>query len=366
MYNIAVIFGGESTEHSISIISAFGALKSLSLKFKPVPIYINTHGQWVTGEHLLDSKSFAVEPGGKPCFFKPNDANLYVKSHLGYKKIKIDCALLVLHGGIYEGGAVQSVLELSKIPYTSPSILGSSVCMDKVITKVICEGLGIPVVDYVYGDAKDIEALADKTLEELAPPYIVKPARAGSSVGITKVNGDREKLIQAIQFASHFDTKILVEEALENFRELNIALLKDKDKIRFSAIEEIKCKGELYTFDQKYKSSSTAERIVPAEIDLKKLDKITKLTEKIYRMLDLKGVVRFDIFVVENKVYLNEINTIPGSFSFYLWKNEGLNFAQILNINILDAINSSKTASIPVEYNKEILSSLKDIGNTTK
>lgn len=366
MYNIAVIFGGRSTEHSISIITAIGAIKNLSLKYKPIPIYINTKGEWLTGEHLLDVKSYVTEPGGKSCFVRPNDPNLYIKSALGYKKIKIDCALLALHGGIYEGGAVQGALDLSGIPYTSPEILGSSVCMDKVVTKLLFKSLGINTTAFVWGCKKDADILVSSAKEKLTPPLIVKPARCGSSVGITRVE-DADALASAIGYAGQFDDKIIVEEALTDFRELNIALLSDKKGIKFSSVEEVIFDGEIYTFDQKYSQKSTTKRTIPADINLKVMNKILKNASQIYAVLDLKGVVRLDFLVKDDKVYLNEINTIPGSFGFYLWRKEGLSFAQLLNVSIQDAIAThQERPAVPVQYNEQILRELDSIGRVTK
>ncbi len=367
MTNIAVIFGGVSTEHSISVLTAFGAMKNMSTQYEIVPIYIKTSGEWVTGKHLLDAKTYQTEPNGVPCHFRPNDKHLYEKTLLGYKKTLIECAVLAIHGGIYEGGAVQGLLELAGIPHTSPSTFPSALCMDKIATHRILDSLKINNLPFVGGS--DPKKLVDLAIKKLPAPWIVKPARSGSSVGVSKAT-DLDTLTSAVDYALRFDAKALIEPALENFREVNIALMRDKDKIRFSEPEEIEFNGDFYSFDQKYSTKSKEiKRTVPAKLDLKIMDKIYSLTEKVYTQLELNGVVRFDLLIKDNKVYLNEINTIPGSFSFYLWRYSGLNFAKVLHLAIQNAIHTSSTASIskiPTEYNTQILSDLSSLSITNK
>lgn len=361
MYNIAVVFGGVTPEHSISIITAIGAIKNLSLNYNPVPIYINTKGQWLYGHELLRAESYKTEPTGKDCFFKPNCRDLFVKNLWGYTKIPIDCALLCLHGGEFEGGAVQGVLKLSGIPFTSPPILASAVCMDKVVSKMLFKSLNIHTPKFVWGKSNDLSSIEQNAIKNLKFPLIVKPARCGSSVGIRRVESS-EDLNEALRYAGEFDSNIIVEEALTDFRELNISLARSKEGIKNSSAEEVENSHEFYTFDDKYTRSSTTKRTVPAEISLKILDKMLKNATFLYEMLEMEGVVRFDFLLKDNVVYLNEINTIPGSFAFYLWKNEGISFAQLLNITIKNAIlNAQNTPPKIVKYNCEVLKDLDKI-----
>ncbi len=362
MYNIAVIFGGATPEHSISIITAMGAMKNLSLNYNPVPIYINTAGRWLTGKHLLDAAAYHNEPSGKECYFKPNCADLYVKNALTHSKIKIDCALLCLHGGGYEGGTVQGVLKLAGVPFTSPEVLPSAICMDKVVSKLLFKSLNIDTPKFVWGVANgSVGELAEKAVEKLKFPLIVKPARCGSSVGI-KLAGNEEELNEAVEYAAQFDKKVIVEEALTDFRELNISLVRGKGEIKFSSVEEVESEHKFYTFDDKYTRKSTTKRSVPADISVKILGKILKISTAVYETLEMDGIVRFDFLVAGDKVYLNEVNTIPGSFAFYLWKNEGVSFAQLLNISIKAALaKSSDKSTAKVEYNREVLRDLDKI-----
>ena len=359
MYNIAVVFGGVTPEHSISIITAIGAIKNLSLNYNPVPIYINTAGEWLTGKHLLDAESYHTEPKGKECFLKPNCSCLFTKNALGYSKTPIDCALLCLHGGLYEGGAVQGVLDLAGIPYTSPAILPSAVGMDKVVSKLLFKSLNILTPKFVWGESKNSDDLIFRVGKKLSFPLIVKPARCGSSVGIARVQNE-EDLRRAVDNAGLFDDKIIIEEALSDCRELNVALMRSKGEVKVSSIEEIKCEHPIYSFEDKYSQTAEVERIVPASVSLKIMSKILNSATAVYDVLGMDGVVRFDFLIVGERVYLNEVNTIPGSLAFYLWKNEGLSFAQLLNITIKNARAREARMSV-VQYNAAVLHDLDKI-----
>lgn len=336
MQNIAVIFGGKTVEHDISIITGLGIIKNLSAKYNSIPIYIDTKGEWWTGEHLKQAESFKQEPKGKACYFALNKPILCVKSKFGHKKINIDCAVLALHGGFYEGGAVQGLLNLSGIPYTSPDVLGSALCMDKALCKRAFQSLKIPTPKFLDFDKVDCAKAKSKIDEKLKFPIIVKPARCGSSIGITKVEKSKD-INKAIENALLFDDKIIVEEYLTDCRELNISIFKENEKLHISSIEEVKNQGKIYEFNDKYLDKDI-ERVIPAELNLKIMDKIIKQAVLVYKKFSLSGIVRFDFLLKENEVYLNEINTIPGSLAFYLWREQGINFGQLLNINIKNSI----------------------------
>lgn len=363
MYNIAVVFGGATTEHSISIITAIGAIKNLSLNYHPVPVYINTNGDWVTGKHLLDAAAYQKkEPGGKKCFFQPNSNYLFIKNTVGSSKIRIDCALLCLHGGGGEGGAVQGLLDLTGIPYTSPAVLPSAVCLDKVVSKLLFRSLNIDTPKFVWGEADKIDDLIANVIKKLAFPVIVKPARGGSSVGIRRADCE-QKLHEAVKFAAEFDKKIIIEEALVDFRELNISLLRSSGEIKFSSVEEVKNAHDFYTFEDKYLSGDKVCRVVPADIPLKILGKMVNCSSAVYHTLGMSGVVRFDFFVSDNRVLLSEVNTIPGSFAFYLWKNDGISCAQLLNVSLKAARAHAyeEARRLPVKYDQRVLSDLHKI-----
>ena len=358
MQNIAVVFGGKSVEHDISIITGLGVIKNLSVKYNIVPIYINKKGDWFTGENLKQAQSFTGDFKAKSCVILPDKPFLFVKSGLIMRKIKIDCAVLALHGGIYEGGAIAGIFELSNIPTTSADLTSSSVCMDKVLTKLILNSLNISTPKFVWGEnIQDIKSEIGKS--DLDFPLIVKPARAGSSIGIKIVKAKKD-LEQAIQYAQHFDKKVIVEECLQNFRELNISIFKMDKNLKCSAIEEVFC-NKLFGFEEKYVSRDI-ERKVPADLTDEQIEKIEFYAKQVYSALGLNGVVRIDFLMCDGEIYLNEINTIPGSMAFYLWRSKGISFSKLLSLNIENAILQFKQKQeITYEYNSNVLKDLSKI-----
>ena len=352
--NIAVIFGGESTEHDVSILTGLSVMKNLSGKYAIIPIYISREGNWLTGEKLKKNSTFEGEVRGYGCYFELNSPFLRVKH--GFKtKIKIDCAVLCLHGGLGEGGGVQGLLELAKIPYTSCGIMSSSVCMDKMLTKAICKAVSIPKLDYVCGNLGNIKGKLSES--ELDYPLMVKPARQGSSIGITRVNSEEEFDV-AIELASQFDDKILIEPALVGFRELSIAAMVC-DTIEYSEVEEVVC-GEFYSFDNKY-SSHKPKRQVPADVGSDIHAKICDIVAKFCGVCDIFGCVRFD-FLLKDELYLNEVNTIPGNMAFYLWKN--YSYTKLLSKLIDGAIERFNKSSTHIKTMHTTL--LKNLDTITK
>lgn len=359
MQNIAVVFGGKSVEHDISIITGLGVIKNISAKYNVIPIYITRAGEWITGEHLKNAESYESEPKGKACRLVLNEPWLEYKSGFRNRKIYIDCAILALHGGEYEGGAVQGLFALSNIPVSSAGVLGSSLCMDKVASKRIFQALDIDTPRFVWGD--DCANLKEKiTQEKLAFPLIIKPARAGSSIGISKVSAKKD-LEKAINYAQNFDYKVIAEECLADFRELNISVFALKGEIKCSSIEEVSCSG-MFGFEQKYKKDKNTKRTIPADLPDWVVEKIENIAKQVYREFDLSGVVRIDFLFADDKVYLNEINTIPGSLAFYLWREKGISFSKLLSLLIDEAIEQyQKEKSIVYEYNSNVLTDLKNI-----
>ena len=222
--NIAIIFGGKSSEHDISVITALQAINAIDKgKYKIYPIYITKNGEWLTGEKLLDKETYIDFQSKKfykvPLNFGKKDI---IINKLIRQIVKIDCALLCLHGLNGEDGTVQGALELASIPYTSSSVLGSSVCMDKVIMKQLLKANGFKITDFVWFTREEFETnqseILDKIKKEIDYPYIVKPANLGSSIGISKCECEDE-LITGIEIACQYDSRIIVEKAVENFPE---------------------------------------------------------------------------------------------------------------------------------------------------
>lgn len=364
MKNILIVLGGESTEHDISIISGLQVVENLDkTKYNVSIVFIDKKGDFYLGNKNLkaeDYKQIDVKKLKKVCIV-PNDNHLYVKTLFGYKKrTKIHCVLPILHGKNGEDGTMQSLFELAKIPYASCSVVGSSIGMDKVISKQVFSANNVDILPYYWFTKNDYIQNKQQILfnKEFEFPKIVKPSCLGSSIGINVCN-NVEELEKAIEIALEFDNKVLVEKALTNFKEINIACMKDGERIVFSDIEQPRNWKKFLDFNEKYLSS-------PTKLDLKKkikiskknLEYIQKNSVRIYRNCELNCIVRFDYMIdkTTNKIFLNEINTIPGSLANYLWKNCGYNFSLLLDKIIEQAeYEFNKKASLKTYYISDVL-----------
>lgn len=356
--NLAVIFGGESCEHDISIITGMQLIsKANSYLYDIYPIYIDKNGTWLTSNELKDIDSFSESlKKAMPCAFLPNDKSLYIRKGNKYKKYAdIDVAFVCLHGMRGEDGMVASVLELSKIPYSSSSICPSSVCMDKCVFKTFSAGLNVPTVDGICTCENDFiraknELLSD--VSKLGYPVIIKPSRQGSSIGI-EVCSSSDELEQKLKNAFKYDKKVLIEKFLDVKKEVNIAVFEDKGSFVLSSTEEPISKDEILSFDNKYRKNSggfeTIKRIVPAGISKKTEDAIKNIALKLYNSLNMFGIVRFDFLIDKgDNVYINEVNTIPGSMANYLFDKEKYSYPSLIEILITNAIHR-------FEYENEVL-----------
>jgi D-alanine-D-alanine ligase len=262
---------------------------------------------------------------------------------------RIDAAILAMHGMHGEDGTLQGLFELANIPYSSPGVLGSAVGMDKIVMKSVFKGCGFPVLEGFHFTRNDWKACSEKVLnrieEALKYPVFVKPANLGSSIGISKA-ADRNGLINAIEVAVLYDRRILVENGVQDIMEINCSCLGFDDDVRASVCEQPVNWEEFLTFADKYmrggngKSAGmkSMDRRIPAPIEDSLRDEIQALAIEVFKSLDCKGVVRIDFIVdkAAGKTYVNEINTIPGSFSYYLWEPAGIPFAKL--VEMLDAI----------------------------
>jgi D-alanine-D-alanine ligase len=351
---VGVIFGCPSVEHEVAIISALQATQSLNKeKYDIFPIYISKEGDWYWGEDLNDIENFKnIDRLLSHCVKIIVSANaedgtvfIYPQGLLNKKPLAvIDVFMPVMHGAYGEDGCLQGFLEMTGIPYTGPSVLSASVGMDKVAQKALCKMGNVPVLDcfWFYGTQwndgeEDIIAFIER---KFSYPVIVKPANLGSSIGI-QIAEDRETLIDAIEAASHFAEKILVEHAIKNLREINISVLGDAYHSEVSALEEPLNAGEILSFADKYlqedggKSSGMAslKRRIPADIPEEMSSRIREIALDTFYCMGGQGVWRLD-FMIDldtDQVYLNEVNTIPGSLSFYLWEPTGLSYPQLLD-----------------------------------
>jgi D-alanine-D-alanine ligase len=365
---IGVFFGGPSVEHEISVISALQAIAALdSDKYEATPVYITKQGRWYTGPELLDSDSYRdikrLTKRSTEVYMMPEGGN-----HRLYKKHKpllgsgvmteLDIALPVLHGTGGEDGCFQGLLELTGIPYVGCGVLASALGMDKIAMKMMLAESGIPVVDYVWFTDKQWGRERDKLLSaikgKMAYPVIVKPANLGSSVGISRAT-DREELLAAVGTAQQYSSRILVERMVEQLREINCSVLGSADDHNTSVCEEPLRSGEILSYADKYMSGSksskgmqSTKRRIPADLPQETSDEIRRLASETFRVLGCEGVSRVDFLVDERtgKIYVNEINTIPGSLSFYLWEATGFPFAELMDMLINQALRRSREAEL--------------------
>ena len=374
---LAVIFGGCSVEHEISIITAIQAMNNIDTKrYDIIPIYIDKKGIWYSGAMLRDIKIFndldLLKRYAKEVVLYKRDNEYVLQSKRGLLRrdvTTVDLVLPIMHGTKGEDGTLQGFLETVGIPYCESDTAASVVGQDKVFMKQIWEAVGVPVVKYDWFFDVDYNKNPDKIverLEKMGYPLIVKPAHLGSSVGIAIAHNNKE-LNEAITDAISYDTKILVEEVVVNLKELNISVLGNYQKQHLSVIEEVGGKDNFLSYDDKYKGGgkdgkgmASAKRIIPAKIDETIEKNVCDIAIKAFRALNSSGVVRIDFLVDmdNNKVYANEINSISGSLSFYLWNKTDKEYQElledILNIGIRDYKNKqSKTYS----FDTNILSS---------
>lgn len=359
---VGVLFGGRSVENEISVVTAIQTIESINKdKYEIIPIYIAKNGHWFTGEKLLEVKNYKdMDSLFKSCtevYFKPiyGDYNLYAntKSLFGEKVVsKIDVILPTLHGTNCEDGTLQGVLSAVGMPFVGCNTLASANGMDKITMKMILKESGIPVVDYFWFNDKqwygDKDAVVEALEAKLEYPVIVKPANSGSSVGISAAH-NREELIASVDSACTFTTRIIVEKLVQKLKEINCSVLGNYEECEPSVCEVPVRSGEILSYSDKYmggggskgsKSGGTksqgmrsTKREIPAILPEGVTEMVQDLACKTFRVLACDGVSRIDFIMDEadGKVYVNEINTIPGSLSSYLWEYTGKPFPQVVD-----------------------------------
>ena len=360
---VGVIFGGETVEHEVSIISALQAIKNIDEdKYEVVPIYIDKNRNWYTGMELLNIDNYKnsnflfknIIPVSL-CKFKDEFWLLREKGLFRRVEDKIDVAFPIVHGTNAEDGSLAGYLESIGIPYVGSGVLGSAIGQDKVVMKQLMKSEGLPITDYVW--FYDFEYTNDensilKDILKLGFPVIVKPARLGSSVGIS-VAHNIDELKTAISEASKYDEKIVVEKIVNNLVEVNASVLGSNEFAMVSELEEVMGVDEFLSYQDKYiggkkgtksKGMASTNRIIPARINRELTNEIKDLSLKIFKLLNLSGVVRIDYLIDKknSKVYVNEPNIIPGSLSFYLWKESGKDYKTLLDELITLSIKNYK------------------------
>ncbi len=388
MIKVGVIFGGDSVEHEVSIISALQAMENIDEeKYEIVPIYISKDRHFYTGAALRDMDTFKYFDNMKKFVKeiticrKDKDIVLQkVKGFFGRNVNTIDVAFPIVHGKGVEDGSLAGFLETLGLPVVGPSVLGAALGQDKVVLKQVLEANDIKTPKYVWFYDYEYSMNKDEILnkvETLGYPVIVKPANLGSTIGIG-VAHSRNELETKIDEALEYERKIVVEEMIPNLLELNCAVCGTYEYSETSLVAEMKMKHELLTFEDKYlgggkgkgmkgsaktpNSMSTSEFEVPANIPEEMTNKIYEISKQVFRALNLKGVCRIDYLVNRETgdIYVNEPNTIPGSLAFYLYEPKGKKYKTLTDELIKSAIKdyknemrktSSFTSNILSEYN---------------
>ena len=351
--NIGVIFGGESLEHELSILTAIQAMDNIDKeRYEVVPIYITKDLTFYTGGMLrfIDSyKDFNLIKRYATKVNLVNKEGKFILQTTGLIKRElkeIHLAFPIVHGKNTEDGSIVGYLETLGIPYIGSDIFASSLCQDKVFTKEVLKSNNLPVIDYVdfmdYDYKIDKEAIF-KQIDKLSYPLIIKPARLGSGIGIELVNR-KEELESSIEKVMEKDERIIVEEYIEDRSEYNMAVIASAKKLIGSVIEEIEKDGVCDYYDKYHKDTDkddTFKRTYPASISKALTEEIEKTSKKVYQVLALTGVARVD-YIYDNKkkkLYINEVNTVPNFFSHHLFEDKNIDYRELLCIMIKEAID---------------------------
>ena len=350
--NVAVFFGGRSVEHEISIISAVQAMGNIDReKYNVIPVYMSKQSVFYSGEALLDIATFRAgeaEAKADPVTFVPKGNKVVMMNLKGglFKKkdVDIDVCFPIVHGTNCEDGSIQGYIETLGLPYVGCDVMSSALGMDKVLFKNVLLDRKIPTLRCVDFGAREwalnSDEITDRLIKETGFPLIVKPANLGSSVGISKVD-DEAELRPAIDMACSFADRVLVEHAVSNLREINCSVLGDRNDCKASALEEPVAHDKILSYDDKYRANAgksgskgmaSLSRKLPADLTNDKTEEIQRIAVETFKAIGASGVVRIDFLMDvddNDKVYVNEINTIPGSLSFYLWEATGVKYPEL-------------------------------------
>ena len=372
--NVAVFFGGESVEHEVSVISAHQAMNAMdSGKYNIIPIYVAKDRKLYCSDLLRDMKMYKDIPA---LLKKCTQVTLIQKDNrvavcpvhtglFGRKELAtIDVAVPVMHGTNGEDGTIQGFLEMLKLPYAGCDLIAAAVGQDKVLQKHTLENSGLPITKWFWYFGSELESHKDEILakvHEIGYPVILKPACTGSSVGIGIAHNDEEYLLQ-FEDSRQYDAKVITEQVVKPMREINCSVLGNAEKAQASVLEEVfSGGGELLDFHDKYERKAKGSKTAPAaskgmasssrvvDPDLPKgvNEKIRQLALDTFRVLGSSGVCRIDFMMNADTtdVYVNEINTIPGSLAFYLWQSSGVSFPELMDRIIELALDRERERS---------------------
>ncbi len=377
---IAVMFGGRSVEHEVSIISGIQAIMNMNTdKYEIIPVYLTKNNDMYIGDDIGSIESYKniedlLKCSQKVTMIKENDTVClvnYPTKKFGHNlKISLDLVFPIVHGTNVEDGALQGFLKTFGIPFVGCDVTASAVGMDKYVTKTILKDNAIPVLDclvYVTSDYANVETMIEEVESKLGYPVIIKPVNLGSSVGIA-VAKNRVEIEKAIDDAFLYSRKIIVEHAISNLREINCAILGDENDAIASECEEPMHTDDILSYEDKYMSNgskggaskgmASVSRSIPAKISSELREEIRETAVKAFKKLGCNGVARIDFMIDEDegKLYFNEINTIPGSLSFYLWEPLGIKYSELLDRMIQLAMKRKREeASIAYSFDSNIL-----------
>ncbi len=389
MKNIAVFFGGRSVEHDVSIISAVQAMKYFDpSQYAVFPVYITVDNEFYYSELFKSLGSFKdknalLSKSQRVVFTKDTGTVEMLNFPIDgiHKNVisTIDVAFPIVHGTNVEDGILQGYFKTLDIPFVGCDVLSSAIGMDKYVMKVLLHSEGFPVLPgmrFSRNDERDSEQITSAIEQRFPYPVIVKPVNLGSSVGITKAN-NHEELLKSINNAFDYSSKILVEHAITHLKEVNCSVLGDSSFCEVSELEEPITSHEILDFEEKYisgakkttgaKGMASLKRKIPAEIPPQQREIIIKTAQRAFRYLECCGVIRIDFMIdMDNgEVYLNEINTIPGSLAFYLWEPKGISYSMLIEHLINIAINRYNSEKIiRYDYQSNILMNM--TGNAAK
>lgn len=352
---VAMMFGGKSVEHEVSIISGIQAIMSMDTdKYEVIPVYINKNNQMFIGEDVgkIESYKHIDELMAKSqrviLVNEENKVSLipYPQKRFGKKpEIEIDIAFPIVHGTNVEDGALQGYLKTIGIPFVGCDVTASAVGMDKYVSKAVLKDNGIPVLDcvcFTTSEYAEMDTLLDTVEKEIGYPAIVKPLNLGSSVGIS-VAKNRVELTKSIDDAFSYASKVIVEHAITKLREINCSVLGDENDAIASECEEPLHTKDILSYEDKYlsnnsknggsKGMASVSRKIPAELTPEKREEVREIAVKSFQKLGCNGVARIDFMIDEENgnLYFNEINTIPGSLAFYLWEPVGVPYKELLD-----------------------------------
>lgn len=371
---VAMLFGGKTVEHEVSVISGIQALKAMDTeKYDVIPVYMTKENDMYIGSDIGDIKAYRdiqalLKKSQRVIMVNDNGRVQLVqfppKKFGGMKPVDIDIAFPVVHGTNVEDGALQGYLKTVGIPFVGPDVTASAISMDKAVTKAVLKEAGVPVLDanvYTMADYEDPEGVADDIEKTIGYPVIIKPVNLGSSVGIG-IAKSRDELIDAIDDAFRYAARIMAEHAISKLREINCAVLGDENGAEASECEEPLTSGEILSYEDKYVSGggkkggakgssgykgagmANLSRKIPADLSPEKREEIRELAVKSFKALGCNGVSRIDFMIdeEEDKLYFNEINPIPGSLSFYLWEPVGVPYKELLDRMIQLALKRTR------------------------